>query len=87
VLGFGDALVIIFLDFEASSLWVGSYPVEVAWVSEDDTAAGYLIRPEPGWTEWDPKAEDIHGISHEVLMRDGDDAAAVARIVHAILRL
>lgn len=61
----------VFLDFEASSLGKDSYPIEVGWVTEDGREADYLIRPAPTWTEWDPLAEAMHGISREVLLRKG----------------
>jgi len=61
----------IFLDFEASSLSKQSYPIEVGWVSEGGSEEGYLIKPAPGWTEWDATAEAVHGISREQLEREG----------------
>lgn len=61
----------IFLDFEASSLNKQSYPIEVGWVLEDGTAEGHLIRPAPNWTDWDVRAEAIHGISREELAGEG----------------
>jgi len=71
----------VFLDFEASSLARGGFPVEVAWVF--DTAAGehesHLIRPAPDWREWSAEAEAIHGLSREQLEREGAPHGAVAR--------
>jgi len=61
----------VFLDFEASSLGKKSYPIEVGWVFEDGRERDYLIRPAPGWTEWDPGAEAMHGISRERLLAEG----------------
>ena len=61
----------VFLDFEASSLARAGYPIEVAWVFEDGRSERYLIRQAPGWTDWDPRAEAIHGIARETLLRDG----------------
>lgn len=75
----------VFLDFEASSLGILGYPIEIAWVAEDDTASSYLLRLEPSWTDWDDKSEAIHHISRAELARDGDDAANVARIAYAAL--
>jgi hypothetical protein len=40
--------MIVFLDFEASSLARHSYPIEVAWVFEDGASEAHLIRPAPG---------------------------------------
>jgi hypothetical protein len=77
--------MLVFLDFEASSLSKHSYPVEVAWVFEDGTSEAHLIRPAPNWTDWDRKAEAIHGIPREALVREGtphDEVAA--RMVDAL---
>lgn len=67
----------VFLDFEASSLSKVSYPIEVGWVHENGSGESHLIRPAPGWTEWDDDAARIHGLSRERLLRDGEPHAAV----------
>lgn len=69
----------IFLDNEASSLNVESYPIEIAWVGEDGRSENFLIRPEPGWTDWSEEAEALHGLSRDTLMREGSPAALVAQ--------
>jgi hypothetical protein len=69
----------VFLDFEASSLRKNGYPVEIGWVFEDGAREGHLIRPAPGWTDWDERAEAIHGLSRERLEREGEAHDAVAR--------
>jgi hypothetical protein len=70
--------VLVFLDFEASSLGKTSYPIEVAWAFEDGRSESYLIRPAPQWIDWDEEAEAIHGIAHATLMSDGVPHDAVA---------
>lgn len=70
--------MLIFLDFEASSLSKRSYPIEVAWVFEDGRSESHLIRPAPGWDDWDDAAEAIHRITRDELEADGDDHAEVA---------
>lgn len=68
----------VFLDFEASSLSDQSYPVEVAWVFQDGRTESHLIRPAPGWIDWNPQAESIHGLSRALLAEEGqpyDDVA------------
>jgi len=62
----------LFLDFEASSLSNDSYPIEVGWVFEDGAGEAHLIRPAPGWTEWDSRAAAVHGITREQLQQDGE---------------
>lgn len=71
--------MLVFLDFEASSLAKRSYPIEVAWVFEDGRSASHLIRPAPDWTDWDVAAEAIHGIDRARLLREGVAHDAVAR--------
>ncbi|MDO6414128.1 transcriptional regulator [Sphingomonas sp. BIUV-7] len=74
-----------FLDFEASSLGKRSYPIEVAWVFEDGTAEGHLILPAPNWTDWDEKAEAVHGIARATLLSEGEPVETVAaRMMQAL---
>lgn len=70
--------MIAFLDFEASSLGKHSFPIDVAWVFEDGRAASRLIRPAEGWVDWSAEAEAIHGISRQMLQRDGQPVDQVA---------
>ncbi|MET3824465.1 hypothetical protein ABIC16_000158 [Sphingomonas sp. PvP055] len=72
-----DAML-VFLDFEASSLAKKSYPIEVAWVFEDGRSETYLIKPAPEWTDWDPAAEAIHHIPHATLLAEGTPHGVVA---------
>lgn len=75
----------VFLDFEASSLGRHGFPVEVAWVFEDGKSESFLIRPAADWTEWDPAAEGLHGISRARLDREGEPVELVAgRLVDAL---
>ncbi|WP_394437593.1 transcriptional regulator [Sphingobium naphthae] len=70
--------MLVFLDFEASSLSKRSYPIEVGWVFEDGQAEAYLIRPAPDWTDWDEEAEAIHHIARERLLEEGTPHDVVA---------
>ena len=70
--------MLVFLDFEASSLAKKSYPIEVAWVFEDGRSEAHLIRPAPDWTDWDPAAEAIHHIPHAELVAKGTPHDVVA---------
>jgi len=69
----------VFLDFEASSLSDESYPIEVGWAAEDGATESHLIRPAPGWLDWDPQAEALHGLSRAHLLSAGEPHEAVAR--------
>lgn len=71
--------MLVFLDFEASSLSKQSYPIEVAWVFEDGVSEAHLIRPATGWDEWDARAEALHHIRREQLDTEGEAHDAVAR--------
>lgn len=75
----------VFLDFEASSLSDDSYPIEVAWVFQDGRSESHLIAPAATWTDWDPKAEAIHGIERQRLVAEGEPHDVVAnRMVEAL---
>ena len=71
--------MLVFLDFEASSLARRSYPIEVAWVFEDGAAEAHLIRPAPDWDDWDVAAEAIHRIPRATLLAEGAPHDVVAR--------
>ena len=71
--------MLVFLDFEASSLAKKSYPIEVAWVFEDGREESHLIRPAPDWGDWDIAAEDIHHIPRAMLLREGAAHDQLAR--------
>ncbi len=73
--------MLVFLDFEASSLNKQSYPIEVGWVFEDGTGESHLIRPAAGWTDWDDEAEAMHGISLAQLASEGKPVGAVCERV------
>lgn len=74
----------VFLDFEASSLSKDSYPIEVAWVFEDGASESFLIRPPPGWTDWDPEAEAIHHISRASLEHGTAPVVVATRMVEIL---
>ncbi len=68
----------LFVDFEASSLGVRSYPIEIGWCDEAGMVESHLIRPEKDWTDWDVSSQAIHGISRDMLAADGKPAIWVA---------
>jgi hypothetical protein len=73
------------IDFEASGLGRGSYPIEVGYVLEDGRSACCLIRPEPDWTSWCADAQRLHGIPRALLLERGRPAVEVARLLNAAL--
>lgn len=66
------------MDFEASSLGKSGYPIEVGWVFENGKGEAHLIRPAPGWDDWDEDAAATHGLTRETLRRDGEPVGDVA---------
>ena len=77
--------MLVFLDFEASSLAKLSYPIEVAWVFEDGREESHLIRPAAQWTDWDSAAEAIHHIPRAQLEAEGTAYDVVAQRMVAAL--
>jgi len=63
------------IDFEASCLpeFGQSYPIEVAIARLDGRSRVWLIKPAEVWAfwDWDPEAEALHGISRNLLGREG----------------
>ncbi|MCF8035495.1 MAG: hypothetical protein K9K62_01355 [Desulfobacteraceae bacterium] len=70
----------IIIDFEASSLRKNSHPIEVAWGEQPDAIRSFLLNPDymAGWTDWNPKSYEYHGISREMLRREGIDPRLAA---------
>ena len=66
------------LDIEASGFGASGYPIEIGFAQGDGRRGCRLIRPEPGWTHWDDRAEQVHGISRLTLERHGHAAPRVA---------
>ena len=75
----------ITIDVEASGFGRGSYPIEVGLAFADQQAEGYLIRPAPDWTHWDPAAERVHGISRAQLLAEGRTVVEVAALLNGRL--
>ncbi len=72
------------LDIEASGLHFDSYPIEVA-VMVDGKRKSWLIKPEPNWQYWCITAENMHGISRELLQREGFEASRVVAELNEFL--
>ncbi len=73
------------LDFEASGLGRGSYPIEVGYVMSDGGSGCMLIKPEADWLKWNAEAELLHGIPRTQLLRNGRGVVDVARSLNAAL--
>ena len=66
-----------FIDFEASGIAPDSYPIEVAVVSSE-TSFSSLIKPVRYWTHWSFDVQDMHGLTQDHLLQEGDTPGAVA---------
>lgn len=65
---------VICIDIEASGLGPRSYPIEIAWkCSKTLRGDSFLINPDSAfnWTDWDVKAQQIHGLSRDQLLVEG----------------
>ena len=71
-----------FIDVEASGLGVGSYPIEVGVAMADTSMHCTLIRPDDDWVHWDNQAEDLHGITREILLVNGKSILKVAMLLN-----
>ena len=76
----------IILDIEASGFGKGSYPIEVGFALPDKSTYCYLIKPRDDWTHWDTGAEEVHGITREILQQKGRPAEEVAAIMNEQLQ-
>lgn len=70
------------IDVEASGFGRGSYPIEVGFVLPDGQAICTLVQPAPEWTHWDPQAEQVHGLSRELLKQHGKPPQEVAELLN-----
>lgn len=73
------------IDVEASGLHFDAYPIEIA-ILANGAIHSWLIKPEPAWTYWSADAEAMHGISRDLLLREGLPPALVAENINRILQ-
>ena len=64
------------LDFEASSLSDGSYPITAGLVIQGKVHY-WVIKPQPDWVDWSLASQAIHGIKRSELMDFGMPADEV----------
>ncbi|NVJ98168.1 MAG: hypothetical protein HWE25_08450 [Alphaproteobacteria bacterium] len=66
-----------FIDFEASALIEGSWPIEFGWAivrpNRTIESASYLIQPAPHWdmAYWSDESQKVHGITIDDLQKEG----------------
>ena len=73
------------IDVEASKFGQGGFPIEIGFVRSDGFSYCCLIKPQPNWTHWDLKAEQVHGISRQILQEKGKSAQEVAHSLNEYL--
>ncbi|MFT6270322.1 MAG: hypothetical protein ACJAVV_003156 [Alphaproteobacteria bacterium] len=66
------------IDIEASGFGNRSYPIKVGIISGDGRRYCKLIRPLDDWTFGDNEAQNIHGISRELLLSNGESGVQFA---------
>lgn len=59
------------IDIEASGFGSYSYPIEIGVVTMTGERYCALIRPQDDWTHWCERAQQIHGISRDMLQEKG----------------
>jgi hypothetical protein len=72
-----------FIDFEASGLAPDSYPIEVAVVGPN-VEYSTLIAPVRYWEHWSFDAQDMHGLSREMLFANGAAVEDVATQLNSV---
>lgn len=73
------------LDVEASGFGANSYPIEIGVARADGARFCRLIHPFEDWTHWDDTAEQLHGISRELLARHGVNPVQVCRELNTFM--
>lgn len=76
----------LFLDYEASSLFADSYPIEVGYSRLDlPESISFLIKPHQTWRScrWDAHSESVHGIPQALLDVEGIETDEVCRRIAA----
>ena len=66
------------LDIEASGFGKGSFPIEIGVAAETSVIYSWLVKPEHDWVHWQQEAEQLHGISRQQLMDEGEPAVVIA---------
>ncbi len=73
------------IDLEASGLTSNSYPIEVGLALAPGQRFCSLIKPADEWEHWDKQAESVHGISRDILQKQGRSVTEIAAELNQIL--
>lgn len=74
------------LDIEASGFGLGSYPIEVGFVTPDGQTWCSLVKPQADWQHWDPNAATVHQITREQLQQSGRSPVEIVAVLNERLR-
>jgi hypothetical protein len=76
-----------FLDIEASSFSLESYPIQIAWGSPNGNIECHLINPKhiDGWKDWSQQAQSVHRLNIETLIENGQHPREVAERINQCL--
>lgn len=75
----------IIVDLEASGFGSDSYPIEVGVITDTGKKYCRLIRPQSDWQHWSQEAQDLHGISRELLFSKGFSPAQICDELNQLL--
>jgi hypothetical protein len=75
----------IIVDIEASGFGAESYPIEVGVITDTGKKYCRLIKPQEDWLHWSQEAEDLHGISKQLLETKGYSPAQVCDELNQLL--
>lgn len=78
-------LIPTIIDVEASGFGSASYPIEVGVINQAGERFCRLIQPQDDWNHWDHEAEGLHGISRELLERQGESVVDVCQQLNQFL--
>lgn len=74
------------IDVEASGFGDSSYPIEVGVINQFGEKFCRLIKPQNDWLHWDKSAENLHGISRELLFDKGLPIVQLCRELNQFLK-
>ena len=73
------------IDIEASGFGRGSYPIEIGVCAYNGVCHCLLVKPEPDWTHWTEEAERTHGLSRDLLVKNGRSTLEIANRLNSLL--
>lgn len=73
------------IDIEASGFGGQSYPIEVGVVTYLSERYCRLIKPQADWQHWSEEAQQLHGITRELLAKKGVKPAQVCLELNQLL--